>query len=69
MYYRLCNIIKIVKSSLYATANDNCTNGDESSGWGDKEYEGRVKVCDGGVWGVYVPVFGTVMRLKLYAGN
>ena len=36
---------------------------------GDTEYKGRVEVCDGGVWGVHVPVFGTVMRLKLYAGN
>ena len=34
---------------------DNCTNGEIELMDGDTEYEGRVEVCYGGVWGSVCP--------------
>ena len=45
------------KHSIYSAPNtdDNCTNGEIKLVGGDTEYEGRVEVCYGSVWGSVCP--------------
>ena len=49
------HIINIMETHSAPNTTDNCTNGEIRLVGGDTEYEGRVEVCYGGVWGSVCP--------------
>ena len=51
------NLILLILTFSCSAPNttDNCTNGEVRFVGGDIEYEGRVEVCYGGVWGSVSP--------------